>query len=156
MTQEELDRQWESGEVDFRLTAFFEPDVYEMVRLLREWCRDPRTEFPFGFRFGSDSIPGPVTRSSLSVVFPMAIDRVWHRERPVIFEFRLVSRAERYQLEAAYWRSVNDEARAGLADELRARLEVAGGENAAPADAPLPATQDGTPAAIEERKRDAG
>ncbi len=127
VTQEDLDRQWNGGEVDFRMTAYFEADVFEMARLLREWCRNTRSEFPFRFRFGPNDPPTPLARSVLSVVFPRAADRVWHRERPIVFEFRPVNRAEAYELEASFWRASGQPARAELADEIRARYLCADG-----------------------------
>lgn len=121
-TQDELDRRWNGGEEEFLITAYFEPDVYEMARLLREWCRNPRSDFPFKFHFGPASVPSPLARTGLSVVFPRALDRVWHRERQVIFELRPVSRGEAYELEATYWRNSGHPGRAELAEEIRARI----------------------------------
>jgi hypothetical protein len=67
-------------------------------------------------------VDSPVTRSVLSIRFPRTRARGWHLDRAIIFEFRPVNQVEAYQLEAAYWRSVNDERRAELAEEIRARF----------------------------------
>jgi hypothetical protein len=120
-SQEQLSQLWESGQTDFRITSFFGSDVYELAQKLREWC-DQGGEFPFRFHFGTDGTPHPVTRSVLCVRLLPAIPRAWYRERPIVFEFRPVNRVEAYELEATYWRSVGDEARAALATEIRDRL----------------------------------
>jgi hypothetical protein len=123
LSQEEFTRKWEAGQGDFLLTFFFETDVYDLSRALRDWCKARTGEFPF--RFERNAMPSAITRSALTMRFPGVRDRVWHRDRPIIFEFRPVNRKEAYQLEASYWRSVKDNRRAELADEIRARLEEA-------------------------------
>jgi hypothetical protein len=120
MSAEEFTRRWEAGDEDFLLIAHLQSDIHDLSRALREWCRSPSREFPF--RFEPSAVNFPVTRSVLSVRFPRIRDRRWHLDRAIIFEFRPVNQAEAYQLEAAYWRSVNDDRRAELAEEIRARL----------------------------------
>jgi hypothetical protein len=120
MSAEEFTRRWEAGDDDFLLTAYFQTEVQDLSQALSEWCRSPAGEFPF--RFEPNVVNSPVTRSVLSIRFPRTRSRGWHLDRAIIFEFRPVNQAEAYQLEAAYWRSVNDERRAELAEEIRARL----------------------------------
>jgi hypothetical protein len=120
MSAEEFTRRWEAGDEDFLVSAYFQTDVLDLSQALREWCRSPSAEFPF--RFEPSTMNSPVTRSVLNIRLPRARARGWHLDRAIIFEFRPVNRAEAYQLEAAYWRSVNDERRAELAEEIRARL----------------------------------
>jgi hypothetical protein len=120
ISAEEFTRRWEAGNEDFLLTAYLQSDVHDLSQALRDWCRSPSGEFPF--RFEPSAVDSPVTRSVLSIRFPRTRDRGWHLDRAIIFEFRPVNRAEAYQLEATYWRSVNDDRRAELAEEIRARL----------------------------------
>jgi hypothetical protein len=120
MSPEEFTRRWEAGDEEFLVPAYFQSDVHDLSQGLREWCRSPSGEFPF--RFEPNAVNAPVTRTVLNIRFPRTRDRGWHFDRPIIFEFRPVNRAEAYQLEATYWRSVNDNRRAELADEIRARL----------------------------------
>lgn len=47
---------------------------------------------------------------------------------PVRFRFRPVNKAEAYEMEADYWASIGDHARAELARELLARMGESGGE----------------------------
>jgi hypothetical protein len=115
-TGEELRRQWAEAENDFLITTFFETDIHELAQELRNWCHNPQGEFPF--RFQSGGTPGPVTRSTLTVRLLRSRDRVWYRDRPIIFEFRPVNRREAYQMEANYWRSMGDERRAELAQAI--------------------------------------
>jgi hypothetical protein len=122
MSNEEFVRRWAAGEDDFLLSGFFEADVFELSEALYAWCKAPSEEFPF--RFESSGEPSPITRSLLSIRFPRVRDRIWHLDRPTIFEFRPVNRQEAYKLEAAYWRSVNDSRRAELAEEIAAQLEA--------------------------------
>jgi hypothetical protein len=117
---EEFTRRWEAGDDDFVVIGYFQTDVHELSQALREWCKARYGEFPFHFE--PNTVNSPVNRSVLSIRFGRARARGWHIDRPVIFEFRPVNRAEAYQLEAQYWRSVNDERRAELAEEIRARL----------------------------------
>lgn len=120
--QAEVNAQWASGAVEFKMTSFFQQDVFELSRSLREWCQDPSTEFPFNFSFGPTSVRTPGTRTALTILFPIAENKIWHHQRAVIFEFRPISQAEAYELEAIYWRSCGQDARAALADEIRARV----------------------------------
>jgi hypothetical protein len=124
ISPEEVARRWELGAEDFLISTFFETDIHELSGALREWCKNPEGDFPF--RFQSNATPPPVTRSVLTMRFLRARDRVWHLDRPIVFEFRPVNQQEAYALEAAYWRSVNDDRRAELAEEIRARLGGAG------------------------------
>ncbi len=72
---------------------------------------------------GCDGTPSsPVTRSVLSIRFLPTLDRIWYRQRPVIFEFRPANQIEAYKFEADYWRSIHDESRATLATEIRDRI----------------------------------
>jgi hypothetical protein len=121
MSREEFSQRWDAGEGDFLVTAFFETDIHDLSKILRDWCVSPRGEFPS--RFGPESVTSPVIRTAAAIRFPGVRERVWHRDRPITFEFRPVSRHEAYHMEAAYWRSVKDERRALLADEICARLE---------------------------------
>jgi hypothetical protein len=123
MDQTTFEAHWRAGTEEFTITAYFETDVLEMARLLRAWCLDPSTPFPFSFN--PDAISSPLTRTFATIHLPRVIDRVWHRERPVVFEFRPIDRAESYELEAGYWRSQGDNARAELAEEIRDRLQQA-------------------------------
>ncbi|HET6251183.1 MAG TPA: hypothetical protein VFE47_26105 [Tepidisphaeraceae bacterium] len=107
--------KWTDGTGDFLFTAYFAADVHELASALVKWCAD-LGEFPFKFR---DASPGPTTRSVLTMRVLARRDRTWHFDRPIIFEFRPVMRSEAYQMEADYWRSVGDDRRAGLAEELR-------------------------------------
>lgn len=120
MSAEEFTRRWEAGDEDFLVTTYFQTDIHDLSQALCEWCASPSGEFPF--RFEPTSVNFPVTRSVLNIRILRARDRGWHLDRAIIFEFRPVNRAEAYQLEATYWRSVNDDRRAGLADEIRGRL----------------------------------
>jgi hypothetical protein len=120
MTPEEFKRRWELADGNFVITAYFQSDVYDLCQSLRDWCRSPSGAFPF--RFERDAVDSPLTRSALNIRFLGARSRVWHVDRPIIFEFRPVNRAEAYEREATYWRSVKDERRAELADEIRGRL----------------------------------
>jgi hypothetical protein len=113
---EELRRQWTEGENDFLFTCFFHTDIHELALELRNWCQNPQGEFPF--RFQSGGTPDPVTRSMLTVRLLRRRDRLWHLDRPIIFEFRPVNRKEAYEMESNYWRSVGDERRAQLAQEI--------------------------------------
>jgi hypothetical protein len=126
MSQEEVDQRWKAGVEDFQVSGFFETDVHELARALQNWCRSPGEEFPF--RFEARGVPSPVSRSALVIRLRPIIDRDWHRKRPVVFEFRPVSREEAYTLEADYWRSVSDNRRAELADEIRARSAERGNQ----------------------------
>jgi hypothetical protein len=125
MSREEFTRRWQAAEEDFLITTFFQEDLYELLKGLREWCAQRSGEFPF--RIQSGGPPTPVTRTAMSIRFLPVRNRVWHRDRPVIFEFRLVNRRDAYQLEATYWRSQNDDRRAELADEIMQRLEPEAG-----------------------------
>jgi hypothetical protein len=125
MSQEDFERLWQAGAEDFLLTGFFETDIHDLAQCLRDWCRNPGDEFPF--RLESGGVPSPLTRSALAIRFLPITDRIWHRDQPVVFEFRPISPQEAHALEADYWRSVNDDRRAELADEIRARLEEAAG-----------------------------
>jgi hypothetical protein len=120
MSVEEFTRRWEAGNDDCMVTAYFQSDVHDLSQALLEWCRSPSREFPF--RFEPSAVNSPVTRSVLSIRLPPTRDRGWHLDRAIIFEFRPVNRTEAYQLEAQYWRSVTDDRRAELAEEIRARL----------------------------------
>jgi hypothetical protein len=120
MSPEEFTQRWEAGTDDCVLTMYFQSDIYDLAYALREWSRDPSGEFPF--RFLRDEVTFPVTRSALAIRFLRARDRLWHVDRPIVFEFRPVNRAEAYHLEANYWRSVNDHRRAELAEEISARV----------------------------------
>jgi hypothetical protein len=121
VSQDEFEARWQAGAEDFLMTSYFETDIFDLAQLLREWCRNPRAQFPI--RLGSEDVPSPLTRSVLAIHFLRITDRIWHRDQPVVFELRPVNRQEAYALEAGYWRSVNDTRRAELADEIRARLE---------------------------------
>jgi hypothetical protein len=134
MSQEELERLWQAGAEDMLVTSFFETDIIDLSQLLRNWCRNPRDEFPF--RLEGRGPTSPVTRSVLSIRFLRITDRIWHRDRPVIFDFRPISQHEAYALEARYWRSVNDDRRADLADEIRVRMGEAAGPQTATAGLP--------------------
>jgi putative transcriptional regulator len=113
---EELKRQWTEGENDFLITCFFHADIHELALELRNWCQNPQGEFPF--RFHAGGMPDPVTRSRLTVRLLRRRDRIWHLDRPIIFEFRPVNRREAYEMESKYWMSVGDERRAQLAQEI--------------------------------------
>jgi hypothetical protein len=112
---------WDAAALDFVIQGFFEDDVHVLSQALLEWLRARKGEFPF--RLEPNTVTSPVTRSALAIRLLRARDRVWHVDRPIIFEFRPVNRREAYRLEAVYWRSVNDERRAALADEIYSRLE---------------------------------
>jgi hypothetical protein len=113
---EEVRRQWDEAESDFLITGFFCPDVHELKRELVNWFQDPSSDFPF--RFMTGGTPEPVTRSKLTVRLLRSRDRIWHRDRPIIFEFRPVDRRESYEMEAAYWQSMGDSRRERLAREI--------------------------------------
>ncbi|HYT92854.1 MAG TPA: hypothetical protein VEL76_29325 [Gemmataceae bacterium] len=112
----ELRRQWTEGEIDFLLTCCYHTDIHELAMRLQNWCQNPQGGFPF--RFYPGGMPEPVTRSVLTVRLLRSRDRIWYRDRPIIFEFRPVNRKEAYQMEASYWRSMGDEQRAQLAQEI--------------------------------------
>jgi hypothetical protein len=124
ISQEEMNQLWENGTEDIQITSFFDTDIFELAQLLRDWCRDPREPFPFTLGPG---VPSPLTRSALAIRFQRAVNRIWHFDRPVVFELRPVSRQEAYAMEAEYWRSVGDTRRAELAEEIRTRLDRAAG-----------------------------
>jgi hypothetical protein len=116
VTAEEVQRHWTEGESDFILTYFYHEDIHELTQELRNWCQDPRSEFPFRFQAGG--VPNPVTRSRLTIRLLRRRDRVWYVDRPIIFEFRPVNQREAYEMEANYWRQRGDERRAELAQEI--------------------------------------
>jgi hypothetical protein len=130
ISQQDLARSWEAAEEDFVIVTYFQADVQVLSEALREWCRSRSGEFPF--RFDSNAVNSPSTRTALTIRFLRARDRIWHLDRPIIFEFRPVNRAEAYGLEAAYWRSVNDERRAELAEEIRDRVATLSASASAP------------------------
>jgi hypothetical protein len=122
MSQDELNRLWEAGTERMEIRAFFETDALDLSHRLRAWARSPSTE-EFPFNFAASGPDSPIVRSSLTIRFLPIVDRIWHREWPVVIELRPISRQESYALEAMYWRSVGDERRAELAEEIKARLE---------------------------------
>lgn len=124
MTANELKVKWNDGRTDFAITGFFAPDMFELATNLRDWCRDLQGDFPFGF--SNETSSEPTLRTMLTIRLLPRRNRVWHQDRPVIFEFRPVNRRESYHIEAEYWRGKGDEPRAKLAEEIRDRepLEV--------------------------------
>src|SRR5262249_51930278 len=112
-------RQWTEGENDFLLTCFFHTDIHELALELPNWCQNPQGAIPFHFLSGGTPELG--TGSILSVGLLRRRDRLWYLDRPIIFEFRPVNRKEAYEMESAYWRSVGDERRSQLAQEISER-----------------------------------
>jgi hypothetical protein len=122
VTVEEFERRWEAAEEDIQIHSHFETDIFDLADVIQKWARSPDGPFPLS---GSSSGPmSPNVRTLMVARFLPAIDRIWYKQRPVVFEFRPVTRAEAYGQEAHYWRSISDHRRAELAEEIKARLEA--------------------------------
>jgi hypothetical protein len=126
LSQNEIDRLWEEGTDSVTISGSFHEEIIELSNQLRDWASAPEASFPFHFSRSGPTSPG--IRSVLTITFLPAVDRVWHRLRPAVFQFRPASQAERYEAEASYWRSVGDHRRAELAEEIRGRCMADSGD----------------------------
>jgi hypothetical protein len=134
VSQQDLDRQWQAGAVSFSITGSFTEDTFQLSNVLLEWADDLRADFPL--HFTSQGVTEPGLRSVVTMAYLPSVDRTWHRFRPVVIQVRPANPVERYAAEAEYWRSVNDEGRAQLADEIRLRFAAETTTEAQPAPEP--------------------
>lgn len=121
LTQDELDSKWNTGSEDFKIQAFFDVELMDGVSSLIAWMKNPASDFPFKFEFDNEVRSISQDRTVISVVLNKIINKTWYMERPLVFEFRPINRYEAYDLEAKYWRSVQDYPRQLLAEEIRDR-----------------------------------
>jgi hypothetical protein len=113
-------QKWVDADDDFILTSYFVEDIHELSKLIENWCKTPEENFPV--KFSGDSDPSVISRSMMTVRFLRRRDRIWHIDRPIVFELRPVNPEEAYEMEAGYWRSLGDDRRAELAHEICDRI----------------------------------
>lgn len=105
----------ESGKLQWMLSTLFREDFHTLAEEIREWMKDP--EQPFPFKSDSD-LQFHYCKTRMEQVHGKHIDRIWYIERPVIFRFCPVNKAEQYRVEMEYWQNIGDEQRTELLAEL--------------------------------------
>jgi hypothetical protein len=115
VSQSELNSTWSEGDTDFKLESSYREEMVELASVYRGWARDVTQPFPFKT---DNDLQFHYCKTRMMMVFHRIIDRHWYKERKVVFRFRPVSKAERYNAEMDYWRSQNDPARTELLNEL--------------------------------------
>lgn len=120
MTQDQIDGLWSSGKDHFKMTMLFREDCYTLAEQVREWVDDPSEPFPFRC---DNELQFHYCKTRFEQEHYPHIDRFWFIERPVVFRFCPVIRAEQYRVEMEYWRSINDERRAEMLTEMIAEEE---------------------------------
>ena len=116
ISQDDINKQWEAGDKDFRLETSFREDIYQLAKTLRDWIEDVAKPFPF--RLDAEDLKFHYSKTRMSITFDRIIDRRWYLERRVTFRFRPVTNSERYGLELEYWKAEGDDRRACLLNEL--------------------------------------
>jgi hypothetical protein len=121
-SQEEIDRIMEEGKLEYSLNTRLAEDLLETAAHLTRWARSGDRNFPV--QVASSAPTSPSGRTHLTVTYSAVVDRLWHKEWPVVLELRPTNAREALEYEISYWRGLGDARRAELLEERLTQLPV--------------------------------
>lgn len=123
ITQDELTSRWAELSSEFMISAAITEDMHDAASGLRKWTHDRSQAFPLKISSGPPN--SPFVKTLVQLVRRARIDRFWYTETPVVVVVRPISGDAQWEVEAAYWESVGDTARAGLLRDRIAERSIA-------------------------------
>ena len=117
VVQNKLEKAWETGIEELKLTSYSKKGFEELASILRSWSKDPDSEFPL--EFSNDGPKLHFANTRIDLVFHPIRNRFWFRQRDVTLRLYPVSRAQRYGIEKEYWENVRkDSQRTEMLEEM--------------------------------------